>query len=120
MLHEIKGELVILMKYVFCMYDRFKRVMLRKEKAKASNQLYYIRTDSISKTGTRIEEQQKATNGEWKHATKTKTSNKERQRAFFIPIFIHLLQLWTYGRWLCGVTKNSLIGHTYFVLVIRI
>ena len=51
------------------------------------------------KTRTSNEEQQKATNGKWKHALR-KTSNKKQQITFFIPIFIHLLQLWTYGRWL--------------------
>ena len=35
------------------------------------------RTDSISKTRKSNEEQQKATNGKWKHAPKTKTSIKE-------------------------------------------
>ena len=35
-----------------------------------------------SKTRTSKEEQQKATNGKWKHVPKTKTSNKKQRRAF--------------------------------------
>ena len=58
------------------------------------------RIDSISKTRKSNEEQQKATKDKWKHATKPKTSNKKQQRTFFIPIFIHSYQFWTYGRWL--------------------
>ena len=58
--------------------------------------------DSIPKTRKSNEEQQKATNGKWKHPQKTKTSNEKQQRAtfFFFHISTHLLQLWTYGRWL--------------------
>ena len=46
-------------------------------------------------------------NGKWKHAPKTKTSNKKQQRAFFIPIFIHSHQFWTYERWLVSRAMKS-------------
>ena len=50
--------------------------------------------------------------------TRATTSNKKHQRAFFTPIFIHFLQVLTYGRWLTsramknqkdqqGATKSS-------------
>ena len=61
---------------------------------------FWDRIDSISKTRKSNEEQQKATNGKWKHTPKTKTRNKKQRRAFFIPIFIHSHQFWIYGRWL--------------------
>ena len=61
----------------------------------------------ISKTRKSNEEQQKETNGKWKHAPKTKTSNKEQQIAFFIPILIHSHQFWTYGRWLISRAMKS-------------
>ena len=36
------------------------------------------------------------------------TSDKKQQRAFFIPILIHLLQFWAYGRWLISrAMKNQ-------------
>ena len=55
------------------------------------------------------EEQQKAMmNGKWKHAPKTKPSNKKQQRAFFILIFIHLLHFWTNGRWLTSRAMKNL------------
>ena len=53
------------------------------------------------------EEQQKATNGKWKHAPKTKTSGKNQQRTFLIPIFIHSHQFWSYGRWLVSRAMKS-------------
>ena len=53
------------------------------------------------------EEQQKATNGKWKHAAKTKANNKKQQRAFFIPIFIHSHQFGTFRRWLISRTIKS-------------
>ena len=54
------------------------------------------------------QKQERATNAKWKHASKTKTSNKKQQRTFFISIFIHLLQLWTYARWLTsGAMKRN-------------
>ena len=46
-------------------------------------------------------------NGKWKHAPKTKTSNKKQQRAFFIPIFIHSHQFWTSGRWFISRAMKS-------------
>ena len=43
----------------------------------------------------------------WKYAPETKTSHEKQQRAFLFPISIHLLQLWTFGRWLTSkVIKN--------------
>ena len=44
---------------------------------------FWDRFDSISKTRTSNEEQQKTPNGKWKHAQKTKTSNKEH---FSFPV----------------------------------
>ena len=36
------------------------------------------------------------------------TNNKKQQRAFFIPMFIHLLKFLTYGRWLTSrAMKNQ-------------
>ena len=43
---------------------------------------------SFSETKTCNEDQQKATNGKWKHTPKTKKSINEELKAFFIPIFI--------------------------------
>ena len=43
---------------------------------------------SISETKTCNEDQQKATNGKWKHTPKTKKSINQELKAFFIPIFI--------------------------------
>ena len=34
-------------------------------------------------------------------------SNKKQQREFFIPIFIHPHQFWTYGRWLISRAMKS-------------
>ena len=75
---------------------------------------FWDRTDFISKTRTSNEEQQKPTNGKWKRVPKTKTktsaitSNKKQQRAFFFPIFIHLLQLWAHGKCLTSrAMKNQ-------------
>ena len=68
---------------------------------------FWDRTDSISKTRTSNEEEQKAMDGKWKHSPKTKTSNKEHFSFPFSLIFIHLLQLWTYGRWLTSRARKS-------------
>ena len=61
----------------------------------------------LSQKQEKQEEQRKATNGKWKHAPKTKTSNKKQQRAFSIPIFIHSHEFWTYGRWLISRAMKS-------------
>ena len=57
----------------------------KQQKSKTSNQRHLpvlvFEIDSISKTRTSNEEQQKATNGKWKHAPKTKTSNNEQGKA---------------------------------------
>ena len=71
----------------------------RATKSKTSNQghlrVSVFETELIlsQKTRTSSEEQQKATNGELKHAPNSKPINKKQQRVFFIPSFIHLLQL---------------------------
>ena len=87
------------------------------QKTKTSNQrhlpvlFFEIELILSQKQERATKSSKKATDGKLKHAPKTKTSNNEpqkQQRAFFIPIFIHLLQLWTYGRWLTSrAMKNQ-------------
>ena len=38
---------------------------------------------------------------------KIQNEQQKQQQAFFIPIFIHLFQLWTYGRWLTSRVKKN-------------
>ena len=73
-----------------------------KKKKRATKGIYlfwFLRTYSISKTGTSNEEQQKATNDKWKHAPKNKTNNKKHFHSFSL-IFINFhsfastLDLW--------------------------
>ena len=55
------------------------------------------RINSISKTRKSNEAQQKATNGKWKHAPKTKTSNKKTTKSIFhsyFHSFSPILDLW--------------------------
>ena len=82
---------------LFCLL-LFVLVFSTNKKQKRAMQFLLILSHKQELTST--EEHQKGTNSKWKHAPKTKTSNKKQQRAFLIPIFIHLLQLWTFGRWL--------------------
>ena len=52
-------------------------------------------------------EKQKVTNDRCKHGPKTKTSNKKQQRVLLIPMFIHLFQLWAYGRLTSRAMKSQ-------------
>ena len=70
------------------------------QKAKASNQrhlpvlvfeIQLILSQKQERASKSIKKQ--CMNDKWKHTPKTKTSNKKQQRAFFIPIFLNLLQL---------------------------
>ena len=91
-------------------------------KAKMSSQMHLpvlvfeIELILSQKQEPATKEQQKPTNGKWKRVPKTKTktktsaitSNKKQQRAFFFPIFIHLLQLWAHGKCLTSrAMKNQ-------------
>ena len=83
-----------------CSNGNIHKIPKRATKSHNEQQKAFACFDSVSKTRKSNEEQEKATNGKWKHTPKTKTRNKKQQRAFFILIFIHSHQFWTYGKWL--------------------
>ena len=55
---------------------------------------------------TKSSKRQRTANGNTHQ--KPKRATKKQQRAFFIPIFIHSHQFWTYGRWLISRAMKSL------------